>query len=178
MDAAILVRVFHNRINESTRSLVQVPRLQDELGERMVCLLEEALSERRCAFLSLWIADPCLIKSLGERLCRPDFYITPRHAFDLFQDSLFPLQDLIPCDLKSVGIDTDTPHCHVNQAWEEFKLQVSDRPEIFFAERNTKVVPQLQCEFSIDFSVGSDIHGGHLPHLSLGINAKFPSSGD
>ena len=80
---------------------------------------------------------------------------------------------MIPGAFQSVGIDADASHRHVNETWEQIKLQISNRPEVFLAQKNRKAGPELKCQFSIDLCVGAYVHGRHLPHLSLRIDTKL-----
>ena len=178
MDAAIFVTVFHDRVDECTRSFVQVPRFDDELGEWMLTFLEEALGERRCAFFGLWVADPGLIERFGERLSSPDFDITTGHILNLFEDCLLPLEDLIAGSFEAVNIDPDSAHGHIDETWEEVEFEICDGPEVFLVQLHAEEAPKLKCKLCIDLGIGSYKGGRHLPHLSLRIDAKFCSGSD
>ena len=176
MYTAISVAVFHDGIDEGAGGLVKVPRLGDELREGMLVFLEKEFSEARCALFSCWVMDADFIERFSERLRSPDFNISARDALDLFRDIPFPLEEAIPSSLNPVNIDANAPHRHVNETWEQIKFEVRNRPQIFFSKLNGEVVPEFEGQFSVTFSVRSDVHGWHLPHFSFRIDTELPRS--
>jgi hypothetical protein len=178
MNSTVSVAVFHDGVEESAGCLVQVPSLNDELRERVLVLLEEKLSEARCALFGLWVLEPDFIERFDERLSRPDFNVTPRNLLNLFHDLPFPLDKTVPSLLNPVLIDPDPSPSHLDQTWKQIKLKVSNPPEIFFAKLNAKVIPKFESEFGISLTVSTDVHGGEFPHLSFRINAETSSGLD
>ena len=172
--STISVTVLHDCIDESAGCLIQVPSLGDELREGMLMLLEEEFSEARCALFSAWVVDSDFIERFGERLCSPDFDITPADALDLLQDFPFPLEQTIPRSLDFLRVHPNTSHRHVNKTWEEVKFEISDRPQALFAKLNGEVIPEFEGKFSIALRIRSDIHGGHLPHFCFRIDTELP----
>ena len=173
MNATVSVSVLHDCVDECAGTLIEIPSLDNQLWETGFMVLEEELSEARCALFGAWIIDADLVESLGETLSRPDFYLHPRDALDVFQHLHFPLEKIIPRSLNPLLIDPDAPRRHLNEAWEQFQFQIRDCPQVFFGKLNTEAVPEFQREFGIDFSIGSNEASGHLPHLGLRIDTKF-----
>ena len=178
MDAAICVRVTHDCVDESPASLVQVPSVEDELREWCLMLLKKEFRERRTAIFGLWECDIALVKSFRDRLRCPNLYIHPGHFLDFFQDSTFPFEDFISRSLNAVSVHSDTLHRHFDQDWEEVKFEINNVPKVFLSKLNSEVVPEFKRENRISFSVGSDIHTRHLPHLALRIDTKFLRGSD
>ena len=136
-------------------------------------VLEEELSEARCALFGAWVVDASLVESLGKTLGRPDFYLSARDCLDVFQHLHFPFQKCIPRSLNPLLIDPDSPRRHLNETWEQFQFQLRDCAQVFFCKLNTENVPEFKREFGVNFGVWSDESGGHLPHLSLWVDTKF-----
>ena len=176
MNSAIAATVSHNGVDKSSGGLIQIPSLDNEFGDGMLVVLEECLSEARCAFLSLWVVDTEIVEGLCERLSSPDFYARACDPLKLLQDVPFPFDQAVPGLLDFVNVDADASHSHVNETWEQIQFEISDAPQFLFAQLDGKVFPQLQSQFRIGFSVWTDVHSGHLPHFSFGIDTELPGS--
>ena len=88
MNATISISVLHDCVDEGAGTLIEVPSLDNQLWERSFMVLEEELSEARCALFGGWVVDASLVESLGETLSRPDFYLSARDALDIFSTSI------------------------------------------------------------------------------------------
>ena len=176
MNSAISVAVLHDGIDESPGGLIQIPSLDNELRDGVIMLLEEEFGEGRCSFLSLWVLDSEVVERLGKRLRSPYFNARASDALQLLQDLPLPFKEAVPSTLHTIDVNANPAHSHVHETWQQIQFEISDAPQVLLAQLNGKVIPKFEGKFRVCFGVWTDIHSGHLPHFSFGIDTEFPSS--
>jgi hypothetical protein len=96
-------------------------------------------------------------------------------ALQLLQDLPLPFKKAIPSPLHPIDVNANPARSHVHETWKEIQFEISDAPQVLLAQLNGKVIPKFEGKLRVSFGIWTDIHGGHLPHFSFGIDTEFPS---